>query len=207
MKRKTLTLVLPLLACITLVGSGFSVWYFTANTSNEREVDVQLASYVDIGELSFVRTPTLLYLDSTTHGDNGLNGINMFDAEGSVCNDVDLAYTLDGTILDGTTLQVTVTMEITIDLDAYVDVQLGEGNWSRITSTVPSDFNRYTKTFENLPVSNNTIDMPAFAFSYPSTGGNQVEPKTLEEWNDLNSIIPDSAINFTYELSFDNTPS
>lgn len=206
MKRKTLTLVLPLLACITLVGSGFSVWYFTANTSNEREVDVQLASYVDIGELSFVRTPTLLYLDSTTHGDNGLNGINMFDAEGSVCNDVDLAYTLDGTILDGTTLQVTVTMEITIDLDAYVDVQLGEGNWSRITSTVPSDFNRYTKTFENLPVSNNTIDMPAFAFSYPSTG-NQVEPKTLEEWNDLNSIIPDSAINFTYELSFDNTPS
>ena len=206
MKRKTLTLVLPLLAGITLVGSGFSVWYFTANTSNEREVDVQLASYVDIGELSFVRTPTLLYLDSTTHGDNGLNGINMFDAEGSVCNDVDLAYTLDGTILDGTTLQVTVTMEITIDLDAYVDVQLGEGNWSRITSTVPSDFNRYTKTFENLPVSNNTIDMPAFAFSYPSTG-NQVEPKTLEEWNDLNSIIPDSAINFTYELSFDNTPS
>ena len=206
MKRKTLTLVLPLLACITLIGSGFSVWYFTANTSNEREVDVQLASYVDIGELSFVRTTTLLYLDSTTHGDNGLNGINMFDAEGSVCNDVDLAYTLDGTILDGTTLQVTVTMEITIDLDAYVDVQLGEGNWSRITSTVPSDFNRYTKTFENLPVSNNTIDMPAFAFSYPSTG-NQVEPKTLEEWNDLNSIIPDSAINFTYELSFDNTPS
>ncbi len=206
MKRKTLTLVLPLLAGITLVGSGFSVWYFTANTSNEREVDVQLASYVDIGELSFVRTPTLLYLDSTRHGDNGLNGINMFDAEGSVCNDVDLAYTLDGTILDGTTLQVTVTMEITIDLDAYVDVQLGEGNWSRITSTVPSDFNRYTKTFENLPVSNNTIDMPAFAFSYSSTG-DQVEPKTLKEWNALNSIIADSAINFTYELSFDNTPS
>ena len=206
MKRKTLTLVLPLLAGITLVGSGFSVWYFTANTSNEREVDVQLASYVDIGELSFVRTPTLLYLDSTKHGDNGLNGINMFDAEGSVCNDVDLAYTLDGTILDGTTLQVTVTMEITVDLDAYVDVQLGEGNWSRITSTVPSDFNRYSKTFDNLPVSNNTIDMPAFAFSYPSTG-NQVEPKTLKEWNDLNSIIADSAINFTYELSFDNTPS
>ena len=206
MKRKTLTLVLPLLAGITLVGSGFSVWYFTANTSNEREVDVQLASYVDIGELSFVRTPTLLYLDSTKHGDNGLNGINMFDAEGSVCNDVDLAYTLDGTILDGTTLQVTVTMEITVDLDAYVDVQLGEGNWSRITSTVSSDFNRYTKTFENLPVSNNTIDMPAFAFSYSSTG-DQVEPKTLKEWNDLNSIIADSAINFTYELSFDNTPS
>lgn len=206
MKRKTLTLVLPLLAGITLVGSGFSVWYFTANTSNEREVDVQLASYVDIGELSFVRTPTLLYLDSTTHGDNGLNGINMFDAEGSVCNDVDLAYTLDGTILDGTTLQVTVTMEITIDLDAYVDVQLGEGNWSIITSTVPSDFNRYTKTFDNLPVSNNTIDMPAYVFSYPSTG-DQVEPKTLEEWNALNSIIADSAINFTYELSFDNTPS
>lgn len=206
MKRKTLTLVLPLLAGITLVGSGFSVWYFTANTSNEREVDVQLASYVDIGELSFVRTPTLLYLDSTTHGDNGLNGINMFDAEGSVCNDVDLAYTLDGTILDGTTLQVTVTMEITIDLDAYVDVQLGEGNWSRITSTVSSDFNRYTKTFENLPVSNNTIDMPTFAFSYPSTG-DQVEPKTLKEWNALNSIIADSTINFTYELSFDNTPS
>lgn len=206
MKRKTLTLVLPLLAGITLVGSGFSVWYFTANTSNEREVDVQLASYVDIGELSFVRTPTLLYLDSTKHGDNGLNGINMFDAEGSVCNDVDLAYTLDGTILDGTTLQVTVTMEITVDLDAYVDVQLGEGNWSRITSTVPSDFNRYSKTFDNLPVSNNTIDMPAFAFSYPSTG-DQVEPKTLKEWNDLNSIIADSAINFTYELSFDNTPS
>ena len=206
MKRKTLTLALPLLAGITLVGSGFSVWYFTANTSNEREVDVQLASYVDIGELSFVRTPTLLYLDSTTHGDNGLNGINMFDADGNVCNDVDLSYTLDGTILDGTTLQVTVTMEITIDLDAYVDVQLGEGNWSRITSTVPSDFNRYTKTFENLPVSNKTINMPAYAFSYPSTG-NQVEPKTLEEWNALNSIIADSAINFTYELSFDNTPS
>ena len=206
MKRKTLTLALPLLAGITLVGSGFSVWYFTANTSNEREVDVQLASYADIGELSFVRTPTLLYLDSTKHGDNGLNGINMFDAEGSVCNDVDLAYTLDGTILDGTTLQVTVTMEITIDLDVYVDVQLGEGNWSRITSTVPSDFNRYSKTFDNLPVPNNTIDMPVFAFSYPSTG-DQVEPKTLKEWNDLNSIIPDSAINFTYELSFDNTPS
>lgn len=206
MKRKTLTLALPLLAGITLVGSGFSVWYFTANTSNEREVDVQLASYVDIGELSFVSTPTLLYLDSTTHGDNGLNGINMFDADGNVCNDVDLSYTLDGTVLDGTTLQVKVTMEITIDLDAYVDVQLGEGNWSRITSTVPSDFNRYTKTFENLPVSNNTIDMPAYAFSYPSTG-NQVEPKTLEEWNALNSIIADSAINFIYELSFDNTPS
>lgn len=206
MKRKTLTLALPLLAGITLVGSGFSVWYFTANTSNEREVDVQLASYVDIGELSFVRTPTLLYLDSTTHGDNGLNGINMFDADGNVCNDVDLSYTLDGTILDGTTLQVKVTMEITIDLDAYVDVQLGEGNWSRITSTVPSDFNRYTKTFDNLPVANNTIFMPAYAFSYPSTG-DKVEPKTLEEWKDLNSIIADSAINFTYELSFDNTPS
>lgn len=207
MKKKIFATVLPILAGITLVGTGFSVWYFTSTkTTAELSVDVDMAGYVSVGSLTPTPTATKLYLDSTTTGDNGLNGINMFDAEGSVCNDVDLAYTLDGTILDGTTLQVTVTMEITIDLDAYVDVQLGEGNWSRITSTVPSDFNRYTKTFENLPVSNNTIDMPAFAFSYPSTG-NQVEPKTLEEWNDLNSIIPDSAINFTYELSFDNTPS
>ena len=204
MKKKIFATVLPILAGITLVGTGFSVWYFTStNTTAELSVDVDMAGYVSVGSLTPTPTATKLYLDSTTTGDNGHNGINLMSSDSDYVsgNDINLTFTAttedSGTISGNAT--VTLTLTVDNDVDNYIAFRL-EGE--TFTPNAGESKTTYTYTTDSIAVNDATvsIDMPAFTFAYESGK----EPTNVDSYNTLAGVINDSTITIEYELTWAN---
>ena len=206
MKKKIFATVLPILAGITLVGTGFSVWYFTSNnTTAELSVDVDMAGYVSVGSLTPTPSATKLYLDSTTTGDNDHNGINLMSSDSDYVtgNDINLKFTAttenenSGTISGNAT--VTLTLTVDNDVDNYIafglDGKTFDPNSGDSTTT-------YTYTTDSIAVNSATviIDMPAFTFDYEEGK----EPTDVNSYNILAGVITDSTIIIKYELNWAN---
>ena len=204
MKKKIFATVLPILAGITLVGTGFSVWYFTSNNTADLSVDVDMAGYVSVGSLTPTRTATKLYLDSTTTGDNGQNGINLMSSDSDYVsgNDINLTFTAttegSGTISGNAT--VTLTLTVDNDVDSYIVFGL-EGEKFTPNDEDPTT-TTYTYTTDSIAVNDATvsIDMPAFTFAYESGK----EPTNVDSYNTLAGVITDYIITIEYELTWAN---
>lgn len=204
MKKKIFATVLPILAGITLVGTGFSVWYFTSDeTASNLSVDVDMAGYVSVGSLTPTPTATKLYLDSTTTGDNGQDGINLMSSDSDYVtgNDINLKFTAttedSGTFSGNAT--VTLTLTVDNDVDSYIAFGL-EGE--TFTPNVGESTTTYTYTTDSIAVDGATvnIDMPAFTFAYDSGK----EPTDVDSYNTLARVITDSTITIKYELKWAN---
>ena len=206
MKKKIFATVLPILAGVTLVGTGFSVWYFTStNTTADLEVHVDMAGYVSVGSLTPTPSATKLYLDSTTTGDNDHNGINLMSSDSDYVtgNDINLKFTAttenenSGTISGNAT--VTLTLTVDNDVDNYIafglDGKTFDPNSGDSTTT-------YTYTTDSIAVNSATviIDMPAFTFDYEEGK----EPTDVNSYNILAGVITDSTIIIKYELNWAN---
>lgn len=206
MKKKIFATVLPILAGVTLVGTGFSVWYFTStNTTADLEVHVDMAGYVSVGSLTPTPSATKLYLDSTTTGDNGHNGINLMskDSDYVTGNDINLKFTAttenenSGTISGNAT--VTLTLTVDNDVDSYIAFRLD----GKTFDTNPGDSTTtYTYTTDSIAVNSATviIDMPTFTFDYEEGK----EPTDVNSYNTLAGVITDSTIIIKYELNWAN---
>lgn len=93
LRRKMLAILLPTVAAATLVGSGFSAWYFgeTVDTSHKFGVGVEITDVVgEIGTISKSANsvePTKIVLDqgqgTATHANDPDYGISFRDAETS----------------------------------------------------------------------------------------------------------------------------
>ena len=205
MKKKIFATVLPNLAGITLVGTGFSVWYFTSNnTTADLSVDVDMAGYVSVGSLTPTPTATKLYLDSTETGDNGQNGINLMSSDFDYVSDNDIDLTFTATTEDSGTISgnATVTLALTVDnkVDSYIAFGL-EGE--TFTPNAGDSTTTYTYTTDSITVNGATvsIDMPAFTFAYESGK----EPTNVDSYNTLARVITDSTnITIKYELNWAN---
>lgn len=204
MKKKIFATVLPILAGITLVGTGFSVWYFTStNTTAELRVDVDMAGYVSVGSLTPTPSATKLYLDSTTTGDNGHNGINLMSSDSDYVTGNDINLTFAATTEDSGTISgnatVTLTLTVDNDVDSYIAFRLDgktfDPNAGDSTTT-------YTYTTDPIAVNGATviIDMPAFTFAYEEGK----EPTDVNSYNTLAGVITDSTIIIKYELNWAN---
>lgn len=204
MKKKIFATVLPILAGVTLVGTGFSVWYFTStNTTADLEVHVDMAGYVSVGSLTPTPSATKLYLDSTITGDNGHNGINLMSSDSDYVTGNDITLTFNATTEDSGTISgnatVTLTLTVDNDVDSYIafglDGKIFKPNRGESTTT-------YTYTTDLIAVNGATvsIDMPAFTFDYEEGK----EPTDVNSYNALAGVITDSTIFIEYELTWAN---
>ena len=130
MKRKIFAVGLSLVAAMTVVGAGFSSWYFAEKTSGSTEgygigFDITPAS-TSAGTLTADATKfngNTIFLDqgTTTNAENELAGIYLGTAMDTATADagIDFTYTLgseDFTNLGNSGQEVTLT--ITIDINA-----------------------------------------------------------------------------------------
>ena len=175
MKRRILGIVVPILAGLTIVGTGFSVWYFTSDTTETSfDAQVNLAGYAEIGNLQIKDRANhyRLFLDSTRDGGIALQS----SADGAAWTDtntIDLTYELsvqDATYTDLNDKNPQITMAFTVPaaLETYVSITLNSG---ALTPGTPTDTITYTYTgqldFPN-PVASGTydIEMPTFVFAW-----------------------------------------
>lgn len=204
MKKKIFATVLPILAGITLVGTGFSVWYFTSTkTTAELSVDVDMAGYVSVGSLTPTPTATKLYLDSTTTGDNGHNGINLMSSDFDYVSGNDINLTFTATTEDSGTISGNATVTLTLTVDNAVDNYIAFGlEGETFTPNAGDSKTTYTYTTDSIAVNGATvsIDMPAFTFAYESGK----EPTNVDSYNTLAGVITDSTITIKYELNWAN---
>lgn len=205
MKKKIFATVLPILAGITLVGTGFSVWYFTSDgTTSNLSVDVDMAGYVSVGSLTPTPTATKLYLDSTTTGDNGHNGINLMSSDSDYVSGNDINLTFTATTEDSGTISGNATVTLTLTVDNAVDNYIAFGlEGETFTPNAGDSKTTYTYTTDSIAVNGATvsIDMPAFAFAYESGK----EPTNVDSYNTLAGVITDSTtITIKYELNWAN---
>ena len=92
LRRKMLAILLPTVAAATLVGSGFSAWYFgeTVTTNFGQDVNVIITDQVgEVGEIVQYAglnavTPNYLILDQGTHDHHDENGYGISFSNNSV---------------------------------------------------------------------------------------------------------------------------
>lgn len=204
MKKKIFATVLPILAGVTLVGTGFSVWYFTStNTTAELSVDVDMAGYVSVGSLTPTPSATKLYLDSTTTGDNGHNGINLMSSDSDYVTGNDINLTFNATTETSGTISGNATVTLTLTVDNDVDSYIAFGlDGETFTPNAGDSTTTYTYTTDSIAVNGATvrIDMPAFTFAYEEGK----EPTDVDSYNTLAGVITDSTITIEYELTWAN---
>lgn len=82
MKRKFLAVVLPIIGCATVVGSGFSAWYFGA-TASASDVGINIGTHVT-EEIDSVANTLSIPTDNTNA--STLNGMNLILDQGGFKN-------------------------------------------------------------------------------------------------------------------------
>lgn len=204
MKKKIFATVLPILAGVTLVGTGFSVWHFTStNTTADLKVNVDMAGYVSVGSLTPTPSATKLYLDSTTTGDNGHNGINLMSSDSNYVTGNDITLTFTATTEDSGTISGNATVTLTLTVDNDVDSYIAFGLDGKTFDPNPGDSTTtYTYTTDSIAVNGAevNIDMPAFTFDYEEGK----EPTDVSTYKALAGVITDSTITIKYELTWAN---
>lgn len=73
MSKKKFVAILPALAILSLVGTGFSTWYFNINPSTQNSIDVVIEDYADAGSFQVQSNDLKLVLDQTSHNQKGVH--------------------------------------------------------------------------------------------------------------------------------------
>ena len=199
MKRRILGIIIPVLAGVTIVGTGFSVWYFTDNTGKTAttSVDVNLSGYAEIANITIPNTANYtLDLDSST--DTGIH-LNNSTASATADQISDVTVNLNANALNGETLErdltVTATFKFTGGLDSYVSFALDNDPVSSWTGTTGT----FTTTIDTASVTTaTTLNVPDLALTFSWKD----EPTTVDEWNDLNTVVKGSSLDITYTVAW-----
>lgn len=211
MRNKMLGILLPVLAGVAVIGTGFSTWYFMNGVdTRNKEIPVSLAAAAEIGELGFPEAnplPTTLHLDASVTTDDSLDsGIHL----GTIGeNEV---FTADDKIEWTYNYQASEETldkhpELTIDVKIngignYVDIKVSDSDY--IAQSQATDNYQYTwKKKDIIPASytpstkTEFTDNFTFAFSWKA---NQ-EPNSFTAWQALSDAITENTPVLTIKLS------
>lgn len=216
MKKRLLSVFLPLLAGMTIIGVGFSVFYFLDDTSNTASLTAQASvqAYAELGSLKMVygETPTELSNDSKLNliidsvEDGGIY-LQTSDISSVKLDDINLQYTVtsnDGDVTIGKTARVTMTMTVPSTFDTYLTFGLGDSKSFTASSADTNTVYTYTQDVTGLTVgSPQTIDMPSFVFGYQD--GYSSQNLTKEKYEAMkNALNPETGgLNFTIDYELD----
>ena len=225
MKRKFLAVVLPIVGCATVVGSGFSAWYFEASTSDSDSFTVSTHVTEEIkdanGTLDIVssNSATLdekyLILDQGGSDDSSRSdttkGIMISDASvEETTARKDFAYTFkvsyDGTKV-GLSLNDVYSAKMELSVELSIKLQVGEGEAKGLDDYIKVKDSAEVKViYKGTEGTENTAKTP-LDFTTADSGITYTAKYTLGQ-NELSTLVADSEVTkYTWEFSLDLSTS
>lgn len=207
MRNKMLGILLPVLAGVAVIGTGFSTWYFVtgADTTGNQDLDVQLAAAAEIGNLKITNEPAPNALQLDASNDSNDSGIHLGTvSESSVftkaANDnINWSYTYQASTTDlGKHPVLTVDVKIN-SITTYIGIDLS-GEDHGYTSTITSN-SAYQWTKDVSPVSYSASGVETIEGSIPFKFTWTDEPTSFSEWSVLDSLVENATL--TIKLSLD----
>lgn len=174
-KNKLLiTTLLPVAAFVSVVGAGYSAWYFQGSSTANSTANIAVTPVVKVGGITVTSTEHGLTLDQQ---DTTLNP----SASGITWKAITLKYTADATgeeSADGTgTISWTVTTPV--NFDTYVNITKS-GSWPIADINADEIF---------------TLD-DELNLSY------KAEPKTYSDWNTMQDALRGETITVEFKVTY-----
>ena len=200
MKRRILGLIVPVLAGLTIVGTGFSVWYFTDSDGSKAQasVNVNLSGYSEIATITIPNT-TNYTLDLDSSADEGIH-LNNSTSDASADQISGVTVTLNNNSLAGASidrdLTVTANISFTGSIGSYVSFALDNDPATSWTGTSGS----FTATVETSTATGDTetLDVPDLPLTFSWTD----EPESASDWSTLNTAVRSSKLSITYTVAW-----
>lgn len=206
-KNKIIFIVIPLLVFISLIGVGFSSWYFSLDElESTKNISVYTVSNVEKGELSLIEAPSkVVFSQGNGEINNTKDGINFYKEENGAFVESDkviIKYELKdpNDSIDGGIYRLYVSFSgatftnIVKLTDIYSSSAEENGGYDikddikRIEATEDEPYGYFLYTLEL----SNVIE-------YKSAGSSGVKPIDLEKYNYLSESVKDAKITITVE--------
>ena len=206
MRNKMLGILLPVLAGVAVIGTGFSTWYFVtgADTTGDQNLKVQLAAAAEIGNLEITNSPapTTLHLDASIKdpADSGIHLGTLADNAFTPSSDtINWSYTYQASTTDLDKHPV-LTVDVKINsITKYISIGLsGEDHEYTNTNTSTS---AYQWTKDVRPASYSASGEETIEGSIPFAFTWSDEPTSFSEWSVLEPLVKNATL--TIKLSLD----
>lgn len=204
MRNKMLGILLPVLAGVAVIGTGFSTWYFVtgADTTGDQNLKVQLAAAAEIGNLEITNNPapTTLHLDASNDTGIHLGTVSESSVFTQAANDnINWSYTYQASTTDLDKHPV-LTVDVKINsITTYIGIDLN-GEDHGYTSTITSN-SAYQWTKDVRPASYSASGEKTIEGSIPFKFTWTDEPTSFSEWSALDSLVENATL--TIKLSLD----
>lgn len=176
-KKIILGIVFPVFTMATVVGVGYSTWYFDdLNTSKSAPVVGEVTDVAQLGTFTLETSSVKFVFDQPESDNPDGTGLTM---EGSiVCTYT--APTEDYKVDDG--LKVTVTLELSTEASKYMTLTFADGKTTKeytdTTTTPGADFTGFTYDAEDFTVAYVADKVPSSLAEY-ETMRTALEGKTI----------------------------
>ena len=188
MRNKMLGILLPVLAGVAVIGTGFSTWYFvtTASGAVDKTLDVHLAAAAEIGNLKI----TKLADNAFTPSSDTINWSYTYRAS---------AETL------GKHPEITVDVNI-VNIDSYIGIALSDADTDYTPAGTATSGYKYTWTYEDETIADYTIGQEktiTHDFTFVFSWKENKEPTSYAAWSALNTEIAKDDTELIVNLSLD----
>lgn len=201
MRNKMLGILLPVLAGVAVIGTGFSTWYFVTGDNHDgiQNLDVQLAAAAEIGNLRITNNPapTTLHLDASNDTGIHLGTVSESSVFTKAANDnINWSYTYQASTTDlGKHPELTVDVTIN-NITTYISIGLsGEDHGYNSTQTLASAYQWISPASYSASGEETIKGSIPFAFTWTD------EPTSFSEWSTLDSVVEGATL--TINLSLD----
>lgn len=202
MRNKMLGILLPVLAGVAVIGTGFSTWYFVtgADTTGNQNLDVQLAAAAEIGNLKITNepAPNALQLDASNDSGIHLGTVSGEEFTKAADDNINWSYTYQASTADLDKHPV-LTVDVKINsITTYISIGLSGNHGYTNTDTSNS---AYQWTKDVSPASYSASGVETIKGSIPFEFIWTDEPTSFSEWSALDSRVGNATL--TIALSLD----
>ena len=206
MRNKMLGILLPVLAGVAVIGTGFSTWYFVtgADHTGDQNLDVQLAAAAEIGNLRITNNPApnALQLDASNDSDSGihLGTVSESSVFTKAANDnINWSYTYQASTTDLDKHPV-LTVDVKINsITTYIGIGLSGDHGYTNTQTSAS---AYQWTKDVSPASYSASGVETIEGSIPFAFAWTDEPESFSEWTDLEELVKNATLTIKLSLNW-----
>lgn len=207
MKNKILGIVVPALAAVAVIGTGFATWQFTENGASA-SIGAKLEGYTNLGNITIKNAEyATLNLDASDTGD-GIT-LEYSGGSGTTTDQIDFEFEVKQDLAREKSLTLTTTISFDDDLGSYIKLsaQNYKGETDLGTSHSAEDMSS-DLSWEDTLTTSSTSTSETFSLSTHLSfdWATDKEPESLSDWNTLNNIIngltEGTAFTITYEIDY-----
>lgn len=170
--------LLPVAAFVTVVGAGYSAWYFQGTSTASDTANITVTPVVAGGGIAVTSSGHGLTLDQEPIVDLNPSGT------GITWNDITITYTADDAAVTGGSAVGTGTISWTVttpaDFETYVNITKS-GTWAIANLYEDKEF---------------TLNKATLGLSY------KAEPTNYTEWSAMNTALNGKTITVEFEITY-----